>query len=74
MTRRFVAGLFAAVCLASLRTLASGATLPWGQSSDMIAWEVFAQAMAPAGLPGGVQREFETWASDDDLYMRSPPE
>jgi hypothetical protein len=55
-------------------TASAGDKLPWGASADMIAWETFVQAMAPAGLPGSAQREFETWASDDDLYVKSPPE
>ena len=44
-----------------------------GQSPDMAAWEVFTQAVAPSG-DGGRELEFETWASNDDLYERSPPQ
>ena len=74
MTRKFDARVAIAACLTFLPTFAFGETLPWGESSDLVAWEVFAQAMAPAGAPGSAQREFETWASDDDLYVKSPPE
>src|SRR5271166_6362158 len=44
-----------------------------GPSPDMVAWEVFAEAVAPSGTPRDRQLEFETWASDDDLYAASPP-
>lgn len=67
------AGALLALCLA-FSAACAGETLPWGQSSDRIAWETFATAMAPAGLPESAQREFETWASDEDLYIKSPPE
>jgi hypothetical protein len=42
-----------------------------GQSPDMAAWEVFTQAVAPSGAR---ELEFETWASNDDLYGKSPPQ
>ena len=51
---------------------AQGARLPWGQSSDMIAWQTLAQIMAPAGNPAAHNVEFETWASDQDIYQTSP--
>jgi hypothetical protein len=51
---------------------AQGAFLPWGQHSDMVAWEGFAQITAPAGNPKGKKVEFETWASDEDIYVKSP--
>jgi hypothetical protein len=44
-----------------------------GPSPDMAAWEIFVGAVAPSGASGEKQLEFETWASDDDLYGRSPP-
>jgi len=44
-----------------------------GPSPDMTAWEIFTQAVAPSGAPGAKQLEFETWASDDDLFAASPP-
>jgi hypothetical protein len=44
-----------------------------GPSPDMAAWEIFVGAVAPSGASGDNQLEFETWASDDDLYGRSPP-
>jgi hypothetical protein len=46
--------------------------MPWGQSSDMIAWEVFAQISSNSGNPKAKRAEFETWASDDDIYVKSP--
>src|ERR1700687_2335699 len=54
--------------------LAQGTSLPWGQSSDMVAWEVFVQVMAPSGNPQTTNVEFETWASDEDIYRKSPPQ
>jgi hypothetical protein len=44
-----------------------------GPSPDMAAWEVFVGAVASSAEAGENQLEFETWASDDDLYGRSPP-
>jgi hypothetical protein len=44
-----------------------------GPSPDMAAWEVFAQAVAPSGAGGANDLEFETWASDDDMFGQSPP-
>ncbi len=52
---------------------AQGAPLPWGQSSDQVAWEIYAQIMATSGIPGSKNVEFETWASDDDIYIANPP-
>lgn len=50
-------------------------TLPWGQPSDMVGWEEFVQVTAPAGNTSGQPKvEFETWASDDDIYGASPPQ
>lgn len=51
---------------------AQGIPLPWGQHSDMVAWEEFAQITAPAGNPTASKVEFETWASDEDIYVKSP--
>ncbi|MGP0058601.1 MAG: hypothetical protein ACLPID_04865 [Beijerinckiaceae bacterium] len=45
-----------------------------GPSPDMAAWEIFAQAVASSGTSGLKQLEFETWASDEDLYGKSPPQ
>jgi hypothetical protein len=59
---------------AILAPSATFAYVDWGQSSDMVAWEVFAQAVASAGASGNKQLEFETWASDDDIYAKSPPQ
>jgi hypothetical protein len=52
---------------------AQGSLLPWGQSSDQVGWETFVQVTAPSGIPGNVNVEFETWASDEDIYRTSPP-
>jgi hypothetical protein len=49
---------------------AQGVILPWGQQSDMVAWEIFAQIAAPSGQSKKV--EFETWASDEDVYVKNP--
>lgn len=46
--------------------------LPWGQSSDMAAWQTFSQMVAPSGNPANHKVEFETWASDQDIYTASP--
>ncbi len=51
---------------------AQGTFLPWGQHSDMVAWEGFAQITAPAGNPKPKKVEFETWAADEDIYVKSP--
>jgi hypothetical protein len=52
--------------------LAQGETLPWGQQSDMVSWEVFAQITAASGNPKVKKVEFETWASNDDIYKENP--
>ena len=49
---------------------AQGVMLPWGQSSDMVGWIEFASITAPSGQAKKVG--FETWASDDDIYVKSP--
>lgn len=49
-----------------------GVPLPSGQDPDMIAWEEFAQINAPSGNPNFKRVEFETWAADDDIYVKSP--
>jgi hypothetical protein len=49
---------------------AQGVILPWGQSSDMVGWTEFARITAPSGQAKKV--EFETWASDDDIYVKNP--
>src|SRR6516165_5833462 len=64
----------AAVCILALTTrevVAQGA-LPWGQSPDMLAWEVYVQVTAPSGDPNNKNVEFETWASDQDIYTVNP--
>jgi hypothetical protein len=52
--------------------LAQGEALPWGQQSDMVSWEVFAQITGASGNPKVKKVEFETWASDDDIYKENP--
>jgi hypothetical protein len=76
MTARF-GSMVTAVALTVIgpaSALAQGAVLPWGQPSDMVAWEVFAEVMAPSGNPQNTNVEFETWASDQDIYAKSPPQ
>jgi hypothetical protein len=51
---------------------AQGMTLPWGVSTDFIAWEQFAQITAQSGNPQAGKVEFETWASDEDIYVKNP--
>jgi hypothetical protein len=64
-------GLFIAVAGAAH---AQGVPLPWGQPSDMAAWEAFVQVTAPSGNPKTTNVEFETWASDQDVYVKLPPQ
>lgn len=69
--------LSVAVALLGVACFAAGAALAYvdqGPSADQAAWEVFALAVAPAGASGNEQLEFETWASDDDLFAKSPPQ
>src|SRR4051794_9104492 len=54
------------------QTYPQGQTMPWGQTSDQIAWLTFAQIVAPSGAPGMKAAEFETWASDQDVYQATP--
>lgn len=54
------------------QTYPQGQTLPWGQTSDQISWLTFAQIVAPSGAPGIKAAEFETWASDQDIYQANP--
>ena len=67
----------AAVLVACL-TVSAGAAratdekLPWGQSSDMAAWQTFSLMVAPSGNPANHTVEFETWASDQDIYTAQP--
>lgn len=47
--------------------------LPWGTKAAEVGWQIFVQAVSPAGVPGGAPKvEFETWASDEDIYQASP--
>ena len=65
-------GLLPAALLLSAGTAAFGQTLPWGQQADQVAWETFVQVVAPSGDPKQQRVEFETWASDDDVYTANP--
>jgi len=52
---------------------ASADNLPWGAKTDEVSWEIFVQLVSPAGDPGGNPKvEFETWASDEDIFQASP--
>lgn len=51
---------------------AQGTVLPWGVPTDFIAWEAFAQITAPSGNPKLGKVEFETWASDENIYVSNP--
>jgi hypothetical protein len=62
--------LIASLVALSQPALGQGVTLPWGQSSDIIGWSEFARITAPSGQPKKV--EFETWASDYDIYTKNP--
>jgi hypothetical protein len=73
MFSRTVTAAIFSLMLTSI-TLAQGTPLPWGQQSDMIAWEVFVQVTAPNGNPQSPGVEFETWASDQDIYQARPPQ
>jgi hypothetical protein len=66
-----------AVIVTACLTLAGTASatdekLPWGQSSDMAAWQTFSLMVAPSGNPANHTAEFETWATDQDIYTASP--
>jgi hypothetical protein len=69
---RVAAGVAAMAILlgVSQSVSAQGVVLPWGQRSDMVGWEIFAQITAPSGQSKKV--EFETWASDEDIYVKDP--
>lgn len=64
--------LAVASTLSAPSALAINEKLPWGQSSDMAAWQVFTQTVAPSGNPANHTVEFETWASDQDIYTAEP--
>jgi hypothetical protein len=61
-----------ALSVACGSAFAQGQPMPWGQESDMISWEVFAQITANSGNPKIKKVEFETWASDEDIYAKNP--
>lgn len=67
-----IAGLTSAAISVSTSAWAQGSNLPWGVSSDQLAWEVVISVIAPAGAPGAKKVVFETWASDQDVYATTP--
>jgi hypothetical protein len=73
MLGRTATAIFLCVGLTS-GAFAQSPVLPWGQPADMLAWEVFTQITAPAGNPQNTNVEFETWASDEDIYQTTPPQ
>ncbi|GLQ82765.1 hypothetical protein GCM10007881_62880 [Mesorhizobium huakuii] len=72
MRKAISVGALFTLCMMSGSAWGQGITLPWGQSSDMIAWEEFVQVVAPSGNQNVQKVEFETWASDEDIYEKSP--
>jgi hypothetical protein len=70
MRRPYPAAVMASLLGLSAPAAAQGVILPWGQSSDMVGWQSFAQIVAPSGQANKV--EFETWASDEDIYTKNP--
>src|SRR5665213_3756665 len=67
-------GLWVSVALLAVSHGAEATPLPWGQDSDMVAWEEFAQVTAAAGNPRIKKVAFETWASDQDIYVAASPQ
>jgi hypothetical protein len=67
------AGAVTLAALAAGQASAQGEQLPWGQSSDMVAWQTLAQLMAPTGNPSTHTVEFETWATDKEIYQSTKP-
>ncbi|HEX6375684.1 MAG TPA: hypothetical protein VFZ91_08175 [Allosphingosinicella sp.] len=66
-----ISGAAAAAFLAGTCAWALSPPLPWGQSPDMVGWETFVQVVAPSGNANN-DVEFETWASDEDIYTTNP--
>jgi len=63
--------LLAAMWLCSVAH-GQGVVLPWGAHTDFVAWEEFVRITAPSGNPQSRKVEFETWASDEDIYVKDP--
>jgi hypothetical protein len=74
MRRISCKGLWASIAWLYVSGAAQATPLPWGQDSDMVAWEEFAQLTASAGNPQIKKAEFETWASDQDIYVAASPQ
>jgi hypothetical protein len=71
---KLLSGTIFALCVSQgPEAFAQGSPLPWGQSSDQVGWEAYVQVTAPSGVPGSANVEFETWASDEDIYRTTPP-
>lgn len=70
---RSIGRFFVALAMIAAAVGAAWAYDDRGPSPDLAAWEVFAQAVAPSGASGATQLEFETWASDEDMFGESPP-
>lgn len=68
-----VAAMLAAILPSGGQAPAQGVVLGWGQSTDSIAWQTLAAIAAPAGNPAQHTVEFETWASDQDIYESAKP-
>jgi hypothetical protein len=68
-----IAVILAGVLPSGGQAPAQGVELGSGQSTDSIAWETLAAIAAPAGNPTTHTVEFETWASDQDIYEAAKP-
>jgi len=63
---------FTLISLLSVPVAHAADPLPWGQNPDELAWQIFVQIVSPAGNTGQPKVEFETWASDQDIYVANP--
>lgn len=68
---RFIWALGLAV-VAALPARAQSTANPAVEEPDRIAWQLFATVNAPAASAGNNNATFETWASDDDTFRRTP--
>ena len=71
LLRKFAAVLVMAWSISPL-VHSQGVVLPWGAHTDFIAWEEFVRITAPSGNPQQHKVEFETWATDEDIYVKNP--
>jgi hypothetical protein len=72
LTRAIACAIALAAMWISCAAAAQGVVLPWGAHTDFIAWEEFVRITAPSGNPQSHKVEFETWASDEDIYVKDP--